>query len=395
MPTQNRFCHQNYPTQPAVPPSFHKLSAAAAADGQFSGLHTDFGVREVIVVHGTFMGEDSFAVADVLETIADGAPLLQAPLSAVAERIRERLRPMTNWITQDIGNYTNAFCSEFQRLVGHDPAVRLLNPTWSGQNHHQARADLAVRLLCRLNDLQPGPDERILLWGHSHAGNGFALLSNLLANEPAAVRRFFDAAGPRSTAHWEQARAILDAAPTPHPWASRILIASFGTPVRYGWDSDGYKQLLHVLHHRNYDPDNRFCTRPMYPPHSMADTLSARYGDWVQAFAIAGTDIVPPTAQSANEALNVLLEAGLKEPEHDLDTRFILPRRVGTACARWKTGTRCHADGQNLLVEYEPCGRLTPLGTPIEESILGHGVATTIDWLPAHLDLVLNALPVP
>jgi hypothetical protein len=32
------------------------------------------------------------------------------------------------------------------------------------------------------------------------------------------------------------------------------------------------------------------------------------------------------------------------------------------------------------------------LGQPIEASVFGHGVATTIDWLPAHLDLLLKRM---
>ena len=32
------------------------------------------------------------------------------------------------------------------------------------------------------------------------------------------------------------------------------------------------------------------------------------------------------------------------------------------------------------------------LDRPIESSVFGHGVATTIDWLPAHLDLLLRQM---
>ena len=124
--------------------------------------------------------------------------------------------------------------------------------------------------------------------------------------------------------------------------------------------------------------------------------VGAKYGDWVQAFAIAGTDVSSLSSSKTIEALAEVLEAGLEEPEHGLDTRFIRPKRIQNACARWKTGTRCHADGLNLLVKYEPGGRTTGLAVPIEESIFGHGVATTVDWLPAHLALVLKHLaPAP
>ncbi len=267
-----------------------------------------------------------------------------------------------------------------------------MEPSWSGQNHHLARAELAVRLLCRLDDLQTNHDERVLFWGHSHAGNGFALLSNLLANHRPSVEAFFQAVGFRTQEHWHRAYRILQAAPSPHPWAQSVLIAAFGTPVRYGWDTAGYNQLLNILHHRNFDAQNPQQARPMFPPHTLADTIGAKYGDWVQAFGIAGTDVSAPTSIMKNKQLAALLESNLPDPDHGLDTRFIMPKRVRDTCVRWKTGTRCHTDGLNLLINYTPCGRTTPLTHRIENSLLGHGVATTIDWLPAHLALAINSL---
>ncbi len=391
MPQFNCFQHQNYPTQPAIAPVFRVLNVADANAVDFTQLHSTFSVREVLVVHGTFMGDDPFGICDMLSATARSVTPLQKPLEYICAKVKERTTPFTQKVTRDVGNYTPEFGAQFQKLVGDDPPVRLLQPTWTGQNHHFARADLAVRLLCRLNELQPAESERILLWGHSHAGNAFALLSNLLANDRETVRAFFETVGPKLPLHWEQAKSVLQAAPSPHPWAQSILIAAFGTPVRYGWDLSGYRQLIHVLHHRNYATEQASLTRPMFPPHNLPDIITARYGDWVQSFAIAGTDVSAPTSLDTNKKLAALLEAGLEPPVHGLDTKLIVPKSVGDMCARWKTGTRCHADGQNLLVEYEPCGR-TSMAIPIEEALLGHGVATTINWLPSHLALVMEAL---
>ncbi|WP_407813651.1 hypothetical protein, partial [Staphylococcus aureus] len=90
------------------------------------------------------------------------------------------------------------------------------------------------------------------------------------------------------------------------------------------------------------------------------------------------TDVSTPVTSAVNRRLATVLEAGLDDPAHELDTRFLASRRIRDACTRWKTGTRCHADGRNLLVDYEPCGRKTAAGTSIETSLLGHGVATTV-----------------
>jgi hypothetical protein len=397
MPVQNRFHHQAYPSCSEADFDAELLQCSDSVQ-HADRLHTQHRVREVVIVHGTLMGDDPFAIAETFSKLGQSIPPLRPVLRPLAETVQKYSKPFTDRMTRDVGNYTTTFRDYFQQLVGDDPHVRLLLPTWSGQNHHFARADLAVRLLCYLHDLQPHEDERVLFWGHSHAGNGFALLSNLLANDPETVSAFFNsvqlANGDHTPEppHWQRAREILETSESPHPLAQTVLMVAFGTPVRYGWDNDGYRSLLHVLHHRNADPDQPIMTRPLFPPHTPTDFLKARYGDWVQAFGIAGTDVVPTAALRRHTALERVVEAELQPPEHLADTRFIFPKKIRDACARWKTGTRCHADGRHLLIEYQPSGRRTRLLLPIEESLFGHGVATTTTWLPSHLNLILNWL---
>lgn len=390
MPQQNRFRHQHYPTRPAIPPVARKVSSKQFDGTKFSRLHTDHNVHRVVVVHGTFMGSDPIGIAEILRYAGSGSAVLKRAFDSLADKLSEAMKPLSDSLTRDVANYNQDFCDRFGELVAGDPQVGLLEPTWSSQNHHVARADLAIRLFMDLHRIVQSPDQRVLLWGHSHAGNGFALLSNLLANERKSVEQFFDAAGQDSD-HWVQARRLLSKSPSPHPLARAIDIAAFGTPVRYGWDTAGYRTLTHVLHHQNA-PDDPHRTKPLFPPHSLIETVSAEYGDWVQAFAIAGTDVPTGTSLKAHRRLNGLLASGLPDAQHEADTRFIVPKHLRDACARWKTGTRCHADGLNLLLEYEPSGRRTRIGRPVEQSVFGHGVATTLDWLPTHIGLVLESL---
>ena len=46
----------------------------------------------------------------------------------------------------------------------------------------------------------------------------------------------------------------------------------------------------------------------------------------------------------------------------------------------------------NLRVDYVPSGEKTLVGQAIETTVFGHGVATTIKWLPTHLQLIVEAL---
>jgi len=395
MPQHNSFRHQLYPTTPAIEPILRTLETIEPTEGEFSTLHSAFRIGRVILVHGTFMGDDPLGLAETLKSLASEMPLVAASLEKLAETLLQNSRPLTASMVKDLGNYTPEFRDTFQKLVGDDPRVEILAPTWSSQNHHLARANLAVRLLQQLSERPLHSDQKVLLWGHSHAGNAFALLTNLLANDRPVIKKFFDAVGDQTEPHWGTVRNLLLNSPSPHPLASRLVIVTSGTPVRYGWDTSGYHALIHLTHHRPFDKAIPWMAKPLFPPYSSNDVVNARWGDWIQTFAIAGTDVSSVPSRATNERLTALLEANLPEPQHGLDTRMLATKRLRDTCARWKCGTRCHTDGQNLLVQYIPSGSLTPFGRPIEISLLGHGVATSVRWLPAHLKLVVEALGMP
>ncbi|MEP3482750.1 MAG: hypothetical protein ABJZ55_26130 [Fuerstiella sp.] len=391
MPSNNAFQHQNYPTVPVVAPVIQKVSVEDSEGVEFSQLHTRLKIGKVILVPGTFRGDDPFAFAALLSGMTKPDHPMQGMLNSLAGGLKKATVAITESVVGDIANYTDEYQQQFEQLVGGDPAVEILDPLWSGQNNHQARADLAIKLLLQLKRVNPSPERMMLFWGHSHAGNGLAILTNLLANNRVAVRRFFEAAGQTSD-EWLEAESLLRESPSPHPWARSVCIAAFGTPVRYGWDSAGYRFLLHLMHHRNQQPPNSILTRPIYPMHAMKDILAAKYGDWVQAFAVAGTDVTLPALEEVESRFATILEAGLQPAVIDEDLQKIKVERIREACARWKPGTRCHTDGHHLLLEYEPSGRTTKLGIPVENARFGHGVATTTTWLPVHLALVMRAL---
>ena len=406
MPHQNGFRHQAYPTQPAVEPVVLQLNGDAEQPLEFGHLHTQFGVRKVLLVHGTFAGTDPFGIHAMMHAAAEHLPAsARLAVNPVIDRLAEQTKRLTDTITSDVANYSDGYRERFQELVGDDPEVCRFEPAWSSENNHLARVGLAVRLLNELIELQAaGFDpvhERVLLWGHSHAGNGFAILSNLLANDRESVEAFFEAAGESLGEAGDVARQALAAAPTPHPLASAVFIVTFGTPVRYGWDTDGFRSLVHVIHHRpmsDHDDPTEIAPAVTFgcegnslrdnftaATTGLANVLSAKHGDWVQAFAIAGTDIAPPLNRQANARLGELLESGLPEP-----TPEKLKDRLKVTCARWKTGTRLHTDGRNLLVDYES-SQLTRFG-PARQAVLGHGIYTLKDWLPSQLSLVLQWL---
>jgi hypothetical protein len=211
---------------------------------------------------------------------------------------------------------------------------------------------------------------RVLLWGHSHGGNVFALLTNLLGADTEPRRWFFDAV--RRYYHHRLGAELLHRIESSflgdaRPLADTALdMVTLGTPVRYGWDTGGYAKLLHFIHHRS---------RPACAPHlatfpfSIDDMRTAAGGDYIQQIAIAGTNFAPHLfawrTWKAERNLNRLLQPGLRR--RDLAARLSL-------------GLRIPSEGQTLLVDYGPQGR------NVVKHIAGHAVYTRREQMLFHAE---------
>ncbi|MGE0609239.1 MAG: hypothetical protein AB7O62_19260, partial [Pirellulales bacterium] len=239
------------------------------------------------------------------------------------------------------------------------------------------RADGDVGLL---DDLLLSPDGRVLLWGHSHAGNVFALLTHLLSGDRHRLRLFFRAARPfyrwpgwksGGSPHWLRVRAASRSAALP-AIRQRLDMVTFGTPLRYSWNMDGCSRLLHVVHHVPQPslPDYRAA----FPP-SMEAILAGNRGDFVQQVGIAGTNVMPNVlawkSWLADRRFNQLLQSGLRS--HELYQRLALGCRVADV-------------GQTVLVDYQQ----PP--SPISQHLAGHAVYTRREWLLFHAEETVRRL---
>ena len=404
MPLKNRFRHQSYPTQPVLEPDVRTLTAEFELP-DFSRLHTEFGIHHVELIHGTFAGSDPFGWIEFLTHMADeSGGLIGESLRPMIEKLTTPTIVVSEKLTGGVANYSDEFAEKLIELTGGQLSACRLTPTWSSQNHHLARTELALKLLLRLEELYADglalPHERVMFWAHSHAGNGLALLSNLLANDRESVATFFDHLGDSLGELATKCRTILESIDGPHPAAQALILVTFGTPVRYGWDPAGYCELLHVLHHKALDdeaptatipairlgcPGNTFQENLEPLKNGWKDVLMARRGDWLQLFAIAGTDLQPTLNREVNRQLGAFLEADLEEP-----TPQSFKDRIPVACRRWKTATRMHADGRNLMVKFDGF-HMTRFGDA-RQALVGHGIYTVTHWLPAQLDLIMEWL---
>ncbi len=366
MPKSNGFRHQSYSVnEPSSPwqliragdpyspdsPEFRQLLQSAARAYQRAE------VAAIFLVHGTFAGDDALGFIHSVSRI----------FPPFAERARQAHKQASDRLLRDAGNYTAQYAERLQQ----DSGIPVHVFHWSSENHHLARADAAICLIDRIAAFDPSTSKRVLLWGHSHGGNVFALMTNLLAAESSTRRRFFRAArsyyrGSASrrdaASAWYRVRDFLR-----HGGGQRLPkldLVTFGTPIRYGWDTDGYGQLLHFVHHR---PRTDLPPYRTGLPRSFEDILSADDGDYPQHLGIAGTNLTPNVfswrSWLADVRLGRLLQSGVRRSD--------LLRRL-------QAGVRVADEGLTLLVDYGRTEESFPL------NLAGHAVYTRLRWLPFH-----------
>ncbi len=381
MPIGNRFAHQVYSDR--TPKGEYRLIRpsrinpdsveGAASIGAARRRLQLAGVKVIYLLHGTLIGNDVSGLISEIERV----------LPTVGERLRKQQKSIADTITGDMANYTAEFAQELQRLASGDREteaieVRLFN--WSSQNTHLGRFDAAVRLAAELGSLQLDHDERVMLWGHSHGGNVFALLTNLLGSNVETCENVFHAcrrydkrliSGRSDLPEWQLVRdwCLAHSAPIK---ATSLDVITYGTPIRYGWETRGYGHLLHLVNHRPFDklPEYR---APF--PQSFEQVRTAAAGDFLQQFFIAGTNfptaILPWRSWISERRLHQLLQGHLRR--RDLWERL-------------RCGMRVHQDGLTLLIDYA-----TADGEDAR-TLAGHAVYTRRSWLPFHLCEVSSRL---
>lgn len=300
-----------------------------------------WGVAHVALVHGTFVGDDPFSILAVVRSLVPG-------LRPETDQILTNLaRSASRQVLRDHGN----FLPEYAELLGRGLAstVRVDRFSWSAGNHHLARLEAAFALAEYLDASVAigrgrsrfGP--RILLVGHSHAGQVFALFVQLLAQvehvpELLAVAEERGVDVPRLRGQLERLRqAAFD-------------VVTLGTPPRYGWPSwPGYR-LVHLINHRG----------STLSAGSIRGILHTVDGDYIQQWGIAGSDL--PATDPEVRRLNVRLDRVLG---------------VGVDAKAWRAnvraGVRVPAAGTTLLVDYRDGSRLRPNAI---ETFFGHAVYT-------------------
>ena len=376
----NDFRHQEYssdvpfakfellsPDLPPPPGTTEYADRLAAVGNRFAKL----GVTTIGLMHGTFVGNDALGLVREIGRLAPG----------LSQRLHQSGKQISDKLAGESGNFTTEFADSFAEHLNRDieNAIDVHTFDWSSENNHTGRADGAIRLIDGLLETRKSSADRIVLLGHSHAANVFAIATNLLATCEAVREQFFDATRSFYQTDstdvvdvpvWDRVRNRLNHI-SPESW--NLDIITFGAPVRYGWETSCINSLTHFIHHR--PAENMPILRAPFPPR-VDDIVRCRHGDFVQQVAIAGTDFLPymlsRRTRLAERKLSRLLQPGIRR-------RQIFDRL--------KHGQRIHDAGMNLLVEYADDPNSLPT------MLLGHGIYTRREWLVFHAEQIANRLP--
>ena len=375
MPFKNHFRHQAY--SDAVPDahyeqidaSFPPQSGTDQYSQQMARVANSFAgkIDAIYLIHGTFAGNDALGWTAQIEKL----------WPKVADNLRVLGKKLFDVLADDTGNFTQQYTTELAEIFGSTvqsdgsavaqsrPSVRRFN--WSGENNHVGRSIAAVELLSELfAHAETSNEKRILLFCHSHAGNLLAIVSNLIGAEQSERIRFLEMLKP--VFRNEDDRQLLEGvaaslADDNKRQSLQLDVVTLGLPIRYGWDTGGYRNLLHFVNHVPR-PEAPVYLSPV-PKINSVDILKMD-GDFVQQFGIAGTNVFP-----------YLMDLRLVVAEYKLG-KMLQPFGRNDFWEHIKIGMRVADEGTTLLVNYDDTDGLA-------HQLAGHGVYTQNEWLPFHL----------
>jgi len=318
-------------------------------------------VRHIYFVHGTFAGNDPTGIVDLIKCVY---PKLSFEWET---HLRNIAKQNVNKMFTDTGNYHPEYIKLFRQAIGSNIPGEPLD--WSSENNHMARLRGSVKLVNKLyeniNSQQLQNEDRILLIGHSHAGQLFALLTNYLA-QSYGVQELLEIAGENNDDFNEKLQKIREI---------KLDIVTFGAPPRYGWGKAGERAdycLINIINHRA--EGHLACLDSGF--RLLIGILNTRDGDYVQQWGIAGTDMIDVESMELNKQLDGILGEGIN---------------LNVWLENAKAGMRVPNYGnKTFLVDYKD--KSSNHLPNFFKTVLGHGTYTKYEKMLFNTNLIVDAL---
>lgn len=298
------------------------------------------GYQGVGFVHGTFVGDDPLHFTQLIE---ESFPSLSSELLSELKKFGKKVSDI---FLGDFGNFSRMH-PDF--ILDHSHSMKTFNLTWSSANNHYARLVAAIKLIKKIDqDFFEG--EGVILLGHSHAGQVFALVTQIINNKN--FRLYCEKIFKESYKTYIKKLSSI-----------RLCFITLGTPWRYEWELSENMKLLHFINHRGDLPLGG----------SVAGALFTKSGDYIQQWGITGSDIAPhaPEIKKINEQLDLWL--GDSCNREVFKQNFLEQRRL-------------HSKGHHYLIDFGD-GSFYP---NILLSGFGHGIYTKLDYVEYYLTKVLD-----
>ncbi len=347
-------------------------------------------VREIIFVHGTAVGNDPLDIfnspvfsnplteegSKLLKAISDmslGFDLPDFLHIDLIDKTKDIIKLAIDNTLGDVGNFSPEYVRKFGEAIGHGICEGNSPFVWSSGNTHSARLEGTVRLAEMLaqsiKNKKILTKDRILLIGHSHAGQLFALLTIFLQGSNVAdkLSAIINEKGwdDQFNKNLESIKDVF------------LDFVTMGTPVRYRWGQYSKFRLLPIINHRS---NSRLDLKAIY---------NVEDGDYVQQWGTEGTNLpnidvneknLSDILQNAGFDLSVALSNAAKSA-----SKYPIDRQE----AQFQNGIKVV---ENCLLDYgdkRPENNNDPLYCV--QKVFGHGIYTTEEKMQFNTEIIVES----
>ena len=308
-------------------------------------------ITNIYLIHGTFMGDDPFDIFRLSENLVPFVP--KKIKKKVTSFLKRRLKNNRERLFNDLADFTDEYTKLLDESLGSE--IEITNYNWNSANHHLGRIKGALGLLdCLYEHSNPN---RVLLIGHSHAGQLFALLTQFLSPKQNLFKTpelldYLKEAGEEFKDFEKKIEKVRNL---------KFDIVTLGMPPRYSFYEGPNINILHLINHRRKD----------HLAGMLTGALFSKEGDYIQQWAIPGSDSISPILKEnlINTKLDEILGTGLdmKIWRKNLKKRKRIPNQ-----------------GYSYLINYGDSSKWPNF----LKTIFGHGVYTRKEHLLFHIYLI-------
>jgi len=303
---------------------------------------SDHHYKALFLVHGTFVGDDPFHLAQLLSS---AYPSMSPSIN---DKLKNFGKKTSDIFLGDFGNFSN---EHLDLMYSYKSTLDLNLFNWSSGNNHLARIHGAMELIKTIGS-RYNADDGVVLIGHSHAAQVFSLMTQLIGNKSfrKEVSKSFNEEINKEVQKMQK---------------MKFFILTLGAPARYSWSISENIKLLHIINHKGETPLGG----------SLKSSLFTNNGDYIQQWGGNGSDINPSGKefQTLNTELNKWLGDGIDREE--------LKKTI-------KSKSRLHDIGHHILIDYGDSAYYPNFMT----TGFGHGVYTKKIYLEFYLNLISQNL---